>query len=80
MKKLAGLLIAFVFCAVSGFSQNSVDYTQPPALGIHFFYSDFESAANVRATSLSAALKDNKFGKIQKMKGGVALNYIQGIN
>ncbi len=80
MKKIAGLLFASLLSAVSGFSQNSVDYTQPPALGIHFFYNDFESAANVRATSLSAALKDNQFGKILRMKGGVALNYIQGIN
>jgi OmpA-OmpF porin, OOP family len=79
MKKLAGLFIISVFTVLTGFSQNNTDYIQPPSLGIHFFYNDFESAANVRATSLSSALSNNQFGKIGKMKGGVMLNYIQGI-
>ncbi len=79
MKKLAGLLFVSVFAALTGFSQNSTDYIQPPSLGVHFFYNDFESAANVRATSLSSALSNSQFGKIGKMKGGVMVNYIQGI-
>lgn len=54
--------------------------TQPATFGIHFLYHDFTSAANIRATSLSEVLRNNKFGCIKDMHPGLALNYIKGLS
>ena len=78
MKNLAGIVILLLFFVSQSFSQDKSDIQQP-SLAVHFFYNDFESAANIRSSSLASALKNEQFGKIGKMDGGVAVNYFQGI-
>src|SRR5918993_2246497 len=55
-------------------------YIQDPSLAIFFSFHDFKSAANVRATSLSAAIQNNQFGKIGEMSPGLGLTYLEGFH
>ncbi len=55
-------------------------YIQDPTLSIFFSFHDFRSAANVRATSLSSAIRNNQFGKISEMSPGLGLTYLEGIH
>lgn len=78
MKKNVGFLLAVLPLLGPAYSQN--DYIQPPTLGIYFFFNDFKSAANIRATSLRQALRSSQFGKLKEMSPGLALNYISGLS
>lgn len=78
MKKLAGIITLMAISFSNGYSQDNTTI-QEPTLAVHFFYNDFISAQNVRSSSLASALKNSQFGKIGKMNGGVAVNYIQGL-
>ena len=77
MKKKVGFLLAILPLLVPAFSQD--DYIQRPTLGIYFFFNDFKTAANIRATSLREVLRNSQFGKLKEMSPGLALNYITGL-
>ncbi|MBC7901998.1 MAG: hypothetical protein H7Y27_01185 [Gemmatimonadaceae bacterium] len=78
MKKLLLALLAVTACLNEAISQES-NYIKKPALGITFFFNDFESAANVKQNGLSNSLRDRKFGKLKEMSPGLAVNYVQGL-
>jgi OmpA-OmpF porin, OOP family len=81
MKKISGLIAAIALLPAICMSQeNKKDHTQTPTFGVHFFFDDFESAAAIRASSLSSALRNKTFGKIKEMSPGLALNYIHGLS
>jgi hypothetical protein len=48
-------------------------------LSINFFLNDFKSAAIIRATSITEALRSGTFGKTKEMTPGLAISYIEGI-
>ncbi|WP_207513331.1 hypothetical protein [Longitalea luteola] len=77
MKKHVGFLLAVLSLVAPAYSQD--DYIQRPTLGIYFFFNDFKSAANIRATSLRQALRNSQFGKLKDMSPGLALNFINGL-
>lgn len=77
MKKNVGLLLAVLPLLAPAFSQD--DYIQRPTLGIYFFFNDFKTAENIRATSLRDVLRNAQFGKLKEMAPGLALNYISGL-
>ena len=72
------LILSFILYQLPIFSQDKT-YIQDPTLSVSFLFNDFKSAANVRATSLFGAIRDNQFGKIGEMSPGLGLNYIEGI-
>jgi hypothetical protein len=78
MKKNVGFLLAVLPFLAPAFSQD--DYIQRPTLGIYFFFNDFKTAANIRATSLREVLRNSQFGKLKEMTPGLALNYITGLS
>src|ERR1044072_7798156 len=78
MKKNAGVLLAVLLIWIAAVSQN--DYIQRPALGIFFFFNDFKTAADIRASSLRTVLRDGQFGKLKDMSPGLAINYITGLS
>lgn len=78
MKKIRGLVLAFMLLHTIAFSQD--DYVQNPTFGVHFIFNDFKTAEVIRNTSLGAALRNKQFGKIKDMSPGLALNYIQGLS
>jgi OOP family OmpA-OmpF porin len=61
-------------------SSQVKSYIQDPTLSVFFAFNDFKSAANVRATSFSEAIRNNQFGKISEMSPGLGLNYIEGLD
>jgi len=77
MKKNVGFLLAILPLLLPAFSQD--DAVQRPTLGIYFFFNDFKTAANIRATSLREVLRNSQFGKLKEMSPGLALNYITGL-
>ena len=78
MKKNVGLLLAVLLFLAPAFCQD--EYIQRPTLGIFFFFNDFKTAENIRATSLREVLRNSEFGKLREMVPGLALNYINGLN
>ena len=77
MKKIVGFLLGVLPFLAPAFCQD--DYIQRPTLGIYFFFNDFKTAANIRATSLREVLRNSQFGKLKEMSPGLALNYITGL-
>jgi hypothetical protein len=78
MNKNVGLLLAVLPLLAPAFSQD--DYIQRPTLGIYFFFNDFKTAENIRASSLREVLRNSQFGKLKEMSPGLALNYINGLS
>ncbi|THU39960.1 hypothetical protein FAM09_08695 [Niastella caeni] len=78
MKKNVGFLLAVLPFLAPAFSQD--DHIQRPTLGIYFFFNDFKTAANIRATSLQEVLRTSQFGKLKEMSPGLALNYMNGLS
>jgi hypothetical protein len=78
MKKVVGFLLGVLPILAPAFSQD--DYIQRPTLGIYFFFNDFKTAANIRATSLREVLRNSQFGKLKEMSPGLALNYMTGLS
>lgn len=81
MTKIAGIILAIV-CIQSTivFSQEEPSYKQQPALSIHFFLHDFQSASNIRSSSLSSVLANKQFGKVKDMVAGLAISYSEGLS
>lgn len=79
MKRISGLVAAVLLLPAITFCQEK-KHVQTPTFGIHFLFNDFESAAAIRASSLSSVLRNGGFGKIKQMSPGLALNYIKGLS
>ncbi len=78
MKKLFTLFSAILIFATS-FGQQG-EYKKPHSLGISFYLSDFQTAADLRKNGLASVLKENNFFKIDRMNPGIALNYLTGLS
>jgi hypothetical protein len=81
MSNFTRILLA-VLClhATTGFSQEGTDYKQQPALSIHFLLHDFQTATNIRNSSLSSVLAKDQFGKVKDMSPGLAVSYSNGLS
>lgn len=78
MKKISGLILALALLSASASAQDD-DAIQKPTFAISFFFNDFKSAANVRANSLGAVLKNREFGKLKDMAPGLSVSFIKGL-
>lgn len=77
MKKIfLSLLVVSAFAP--SFAQSS--YKKSPSLAIHFFFDDFKTAADISANGLSNVLSKNEWTNTNRMKPGIALSYLQGLN
>jgi OmpA-OmpF porin, OOP family len=80
MKKILALVLAFVSIYNASTAQKSgSDFLKRPALGIHFFLSDFKTADAIRQSSLSSVLQNKQWSKISKMTPGLAVSYLKGL-
>jgi OmpA-OmpF porin, OOP family len=81
MTNITRILLA-VLCLQTtiGFSQEKTDYKQQPALGIHFLLHDFQTASNIRNSSLSSVLAKKQYGKVKDMSPGLAISYSDGLS
>ena len=70
MKKISGLIAALALLPAIVLCQDkpSKDFVQTPTFGVHFFFHDFQTAANIRATSLSSTIRNKTFGKVKEFQ------------
>src|SRR5690242_20706986 len=79
MKKNVGFLLLAVLLAYAPvFCQDN--HIQRPTLGIFFFFDDFTTAADIRASSLRSVLRNRQFGQLKDMSPGLAINYMTGLS
>jgi hypothetical protein len=78
MKSIVLVQALFLICSYSFCQKTS--YIQPTTIGIHFTFTDFETAIAIRNTSLSTVLREKKFGKLQNMWQGLAISYGKGLS
>lgn len=72
------LILALVFMAGTSFSQKK-DYKKLPSLGISMFGNDFQTAAQIRATSFTDVWKSPGYFNAGRMNWGMSVSYLQGI-
>ena len=77
MKKIILSFLAFGLL-INSFAQS--DYKKLPSLGVHFFFADFKTAADLRKGGLANVIKDKNWSKTSRMSPGLALSYLQGIS
>lgn len=77
MKKLF-LLSLGAISLVSSYAQ--MDLRKPQSLGIGFFFSDFQTAADIRSRGLTSVLNEHKFLSIDKLNPGMSISYLKGLN
>ncbi|MBK8711492.1 MAG: OmpA family protein [Niastella sp.] len=76
MKKSILLLLAFGLFN-SAFSQT--DNKKPGTIGIHFVLNDFQTAADIRSTSLVNVINEKQWFKTSRMAPGIAVSYMKGM-
>jgi hypothetical protein len=79
MLKFLFLHFSFLLLFTGIFAQKA-SFKQPYTLGIHFIFNDFETASAIRSTSLSAVLRDGRFGKLKDMSQGLAISFGKGLS
>jgi OOP family OmpA-OmpF porin len=77
MKKFAFTFLTFGLL-ISSFAQN--DYKKLPSLGLHFFFNDFKTAAELRSEGLASVIRANNWSKTSRMSPGLAISYMQGLS
>ena len=77
MKKLTLSIIMLVVCTIT-YGQNN--YKKPPSLGIHLFFNDFQTAADMRSNGLGNVVRDKQWSKSRRMTAGLAISYMQGLS
>ena len=77
MKKFSFLFISLLFTGAT-FAQTR--QVKLPSLGIHFFFDDFQTAADIRNKGLSNVVRENQYSKLKRMAPGLAVSYLQGFH
>lgn len=77
MKKFSFLFIFLLFTGAA-FAQSR--QVKLPSLGIHFFFDDFQTAADIRNKGLSNVVRENQYSKLKRMAPGLAVSYLQGFH
>ncbi len=76
MKKSILSLLSLIVGVIS-YGQD--DHQKLPSLGIHFFVNDFETAKELRATSLADVMRNKDYAKASRMNPGLAITYYKGM-
>ena len=79
-KPLLGLLAACMLTAAVA-QENAIKnpYKKKPAIGFAFTFHDFQTAQDLKNTSLNQVLKDKQWYKTGRMSPGLSLSYFQGL-
>ena len=77
MKKI--ILAIFTFGLLSNsFAQEN--YKKLPALGLHFLFNDFKTAAELRSGGLASVIRNKNWSKTGRMNVGLGLSYMEGLS
>ncbi|MDB5200059.1 MAG: OmpA family protein [Chitinophagaceae bacterium] len=77
MKKLILPFFIIALCA-SSFAQKA-DNRKRSTLGINFFLSDFQTAADIKKNGLGSVIRNKNFFKTGRMNPGLSLSYLKGL-
>jgi OmpA-OmpF porin, OOP family len=77
MKKIILSFLSFVLF-INAFAQN--EYKKLPSLGVHFFFTDFKTASELRSGGLANVIRDKNWSKTKRMAPGLALSYMEGMS
>ena len=80
MTKIPRILLAILFFLPAIAFAQEEDYKQAPAIGIHFILNDFQTASNIRTSTLSSTLANKRYGKIKDMSPGLAISFSEGLS
>lgn len=76
-KLILSFLTLFLF--VTAFAQTN-DYRRPTSIGISFFLSDFQTAAEIKKNGLGSVIRSKNLTRTGRMNPGLALNYLKGLS
>jgi outer membrane protein OmpA-like peptidoglycan-associated protein len=74
------ICILFLSMLALRLNAQSVDEVKPSTLAFHVFYNDFQTAQQIRNTSLGSVLSNNRWTNIANMQMGLGGNYLKGLN
>lgn len=75
------LTLAFIACCIGlRLCAQSGGEKKPSTLVLNVFYNDFNTAQQIRNTSLSSVLKNNQWSKIGEMQSGFGMSYLKGLH
>ncbi|MEP7142845.1 MAG: OmpA family protein [Ferruginibacter sp.] len=77
MKKIILSFLA-IGLLINSFAQD--ENKKLPALGVHFFFDDFQTAAELRSDGLASVIKSKNWSKTKRMTPGLAISYMQGLS
>lgn len=78
MKKL--ILFVFITLLVLSASAQSTDQRRSKSIGVSFFLSDFQSAAEIKKNGLGSVIRSKNLTRTGRMNPGLAFNYLQGLS
>ena len=78
MKRI--LCIFFLSSLLLQLSAQVPSVKKPSTLVFHIFYNDFQTAQQIKASSLNNVLNNNQWSKIGDMQMGFGFNYLKGIS
>lgn len=55
------------------------NYIKPASIGIHYSYTDFETAAKIKSSSINTVLKNNQWAIPSEMMSGFGIDFFKGI-
>ena len=76
MKKIILSFLAFGLL-INSFAQQ--DYKKFPSLGVHLFFNDFKTAAELRNGGLASVIRNKNWTKTSRMNAGLAVSYMEGL-
>jgi outer membrane protein OmpA-like peptidoglycan-associated protein len=73
------ILIGLIFTSICTAWSQDTSPVKKPAVGLHFFYNDFVTPRQIKATSLGDVLKNKDWNHFNNMEGGFGIDYLQGL-
>jgi OOP family OmpA-OmpF porin len=77
MKRIVAVLFALYLFVPDSFGQDA--QIRPAAIGVSFFFNDFQTASRIRSTSLNKVLGNKQWAKTKEMDPGLAITYFKGL-
>lgn len=77
MKQLSVLLLAV--CSFFAAGAQNKDLKKQPSIGFQFSLFDFQTGVDLRSRGLAAVLREKNYSKVNRLKPGVTLHYMQGV-
>lgn len=79
MKKLFVLALAALAFSNADAQKKEYEFKKRPSFGVHFFFNDFKTPAEIKASSLTTVLNSNQWYRFNRMDPGLAFTFTNGL-